>query len=581
MSKAALLLQSSSVDGLRRHPHPNPSPRAGEGTEAPSPGTPGEGGAGRSPASRLRLGGGGLACQLSAAKILGPIALFLAGFPALSVGAESTPEDALRAFYGAIAAHDCEKAAKLADGYSADQCRKIERLTLDDQSIVRRRDEANKVSLEYGVSLRKTGVPGINITNAEITLNRYGEKWIVDFSSLQPLSTKYYRDEQQLPTARLGDGLAKDPQADGHPGTIELHAGSKPAKRMTLGAAPASIPEPVASGPSVGPPAKPSALLDLWTPDELRGKPGDERIKPLSTPDFRPPLQSRLLGYLPPVRPDLLDSIRRGHPPEGRKWVALTFDLCEQADEITGYDRSIVNTLRDKQAKATFYAGGKWMQSHPEKTMQLMADPRFEIGNHGWTHGNLRVMTGQRMRDQIVWTQAEYGRIREDLARKAKSRGLEGEMQRIPAQPETLRFPYGTCSPESLHTVNDLGLGAVQWDVVSGDPGGIAPTDNIVRAVRSGSIIVFHANGRGRGTAAALPKIIDGLRAKGFEFVTVSEMLHSGKPEAVRECYENKPGDNLKYDREYGEGTVRVSKQGAVLKKAPSIEKKESREEGL
>ena len=71
----------------------------------------------------------------------------------------------------------------------------------------------------------------------------------------------------------------------------------------------------------------------------------------------------------------LRGSIRSVQPRGGRKLVALTFDLCEQADEVTGYDRRIVNYLREKGVKATFYAGGKWLRTHREKAMQLMADP--------------------------------------------------------------------------------------------------------------------------------------------------------------------------------------------------------------
>jgi peptidoglycan/xylan/chitin deacetylase (PgdA/CDA1 family) len=246
--------------------------------------------------------------------------------------------------------------------------------------------------------------------------------------------------------------------------------------------------------------------------------------------------------------------------PSNKKWVALTFDLCERADEVAGYDRSIVNTLRNKHAKATFFAGGKWMQSHSEKTQQLMADNNFEIGNHGWTHGNLRVLQGERMQQQIVWTQAEYERQWDELHDKAKSAGLADLMTTVPKLPATLRFPFGTCSPESLQTTNEQGLSAIQWDVVSGDPAITVQANTIVNETRAGSIVIFHANGRGRGTAAALPRIIDNLRAKGFEFVTVSELLAAGTPEAVDECYELKRGDNIAYDAKYREGMVQIRK---------------------
>jgi hypothetical protein len=123
-----------------------------------------------------------------------------------------------------------------------------------------------------------------------------------------------------------------------------------------------------------------------------------------------------------------------------------------------------------------------------------------------------------------------------------------------------LRFPFGACSQESLQTSNELGLSAVQWDVVSGDPAITVQADKIVSETKPGSIVIFHANGRGRGTAAAMPRIIDDLRAKGFEFVTVSELLAAGTVETINECYELRPGDNIEYDAKYGEGIVQVRK---------------------
>jgi hypothetical protein len=74
----------------------------------------------------------------------------------------------------------------------------------------------------------------------------------------------------------------------------------------------------------------------------------------------------------------------------------------------------------------------------------------------------------------------------------------------------------------------------------------------IARAVlaeaKPGSIIIAHANGRGLHTAEALPLFVPQLRARGFEFVTVSELLAAGIPEVAPSCYERHPGDNERYD---------------------------------
>ncbi len=303
----------------------------------------------------------------------------------------------------------------------------------------------------------------------------------------------------------------------------------------------------------------PTRLLQTWSADELMGKPGDERIIKLRPSDRRPPQIQQASENLPKLDAPRLDSIRRVRPSNDKKWVALTFDLCEQADDKTGYDRNIVNFLRDHQIQASFFAGGKWMRSHEDKTLQLMADTRFEIGNHGWTHGNLHVLKGQKMLEQIVWTQAEYERIWGILNSRAKQFGLEQDMHGVPRQPRVMRFPYGTCSVEALHTTNELGLSAIQWDVVSGDTSRkLSPETlarNVINQVRPGSIVVFHANARGIHTAAALPIIVHALQEKGFSFLTVSRLLEQGVPESAKECYELQPGDNLRYDTLFGEGT--------------------------
>ena len=129
---------------------------------------------------------------------------------------------------------------------------------------------------------------------------------------------------------------------------------------------------------------------------------------------------------------------------------------------------------------------------------------------------------------------------------------VEEETKKIPRVPRVFRFPFGACNPDALKMLQDLGLPAIQWDIVSGDPAkgrsaeAIART--VLRSARPGSIIVFHANGRGHGTAGSLPMFAPKLRKAGFDFVTVSELLASGVPVVVPECYEMKPGDNLRYD---------------------------------
>jgi peptidoglycan/xylan/chitin deacetylase (PgdA/CDA1 family) len=283
-------------------------------------------------------------------------------------------------------------------------------------------------------------------------------------------------------------------------------------------------------------------------------------IKPLPIPDTRPPPRSAPESATSKIANAPGRSIRRVALPDGQKFIALTFDLCEQATEKTGYDGAIVDYLRAQQIKATFFAGGKWMRSHPQRTMQLMADPLFEIGNHAWTHGNLRVMRGEEMRNQIVWTQAQYELLWEDLkkSRCAINAGIK-EMNLIPRLPGIFRFPYGACSAESLQATAQLDLDAIQWNIVTADSARgqtvQAIADTILKSVTPGSIVIAHANGRGRHTADALAIVVPELKRRGYKFATVSELLVRGKPVAEDTCYERKPSANKHYDRLFGNGT--------------------------
>ncbi len=243
--------------------------------------------------------------------------------------------------------------------------------------------------------------------------------------------------------------------------------------------------------------------------------------------------------------------MRRVELPAGKKLVALTFDLCEQPGEIAGYDGEIIDLLRRENVKATFFAGGKWMRSHEERTQQIMADPLFELGNHSEAHRNLRLLQGTRLHDEVIGPQRAYEGIRTRLAQMQCATERPAAMQSIAPRLSLFRFPYGACNEPALREVHDQGLLAIQWDISTGDPSPQQSAAAIVRAMlrtKPGSIILNHANGRGWHTSAALPIAIDKLRKMGFEFVTVTELIAAGKSVVSPDCYDSRPGDTNRYD---------------------------------
>jgi peptidoglycan/xylan/chitin deacetylase (PgdA/CDA1 family) len=192
------------------------------------------------------------------------------------------------------------------------------------------------------------------------------------------------------------------------------------------------------------------------------------------------------------------------------KVVALTFDACATSDKPSQYDARIAAILQDMQVPATLFLGGKWMEERPEETRYLASIPLFELGNHTFLHPHMTKVSDQRVRDELQWTQES--------------------MYALTGRQATLfRAPYGEVDPRVAKLVAEAGMTTVQFDLPSGDPDPRATKEKLVEYVTSmaknGSIVVMHINGNGRHTAHALPRIIKRLRKRGFELVTVSELL--------------------------------------------------------
>jgi peptidoglycan/xylan/chitin deacetylase (PgdA/CDA1 family) len=289
-----------------------------------------------------------------------------------------------------------------------------------------------------------------------------------------------------------------------------------------------------------------------WSAEALAARPG-EREPSRGNHRFDRAEPERPLAPYEPIPQGLRGAIRRVELPPGRKLVALTLDLCEQPGEVAGYDGAIIDYLRANGIKATFFAGGKWLRSHDERARQLIASPLFEIGNHAWAHRNLRLLAGADLVREITAPQRAYETIRGDLTNTQCAAGEPTTRASPPVRMGLFRFPYGACNAAALAGVNEAGLLAIQWDVSTGDPSpsqsAQAIAQQMLRATRPGSIIIAHANGRDYHTAAALPLAIPRLRAMGYEFVTVSELLAAGRPVVASTCYDSRPGDTDRYDR--------------------------------
>jgi peptidoglycan/xylan/chitin deacetylase (PgdA/CDA1 family) len=184
--------------------------------------------------------------------------------------------------------------------------------------------------------------------------------------------------------------------------------------------------------------------------------------------------------------------------PRDRPVVALTFD-----DGPSEYTPDFLEVLREKGVPATFFEIGQEMPGREDVMRQILAEGD-ELGDHTMNHVEFPGY------DQIA-----------------------GAAARIRAythfQPCLFRPPGGGVNSGVVATAGSLGMKTITWDVDPRDwslPGSGAIYSNVVGHARDGSIILMHDGGGARSeTLAALPQIIDTLRARGFGFATVSELL--------------------------------------------------------
>lgn len=195
--------------------------------------------------------------------------------------------------------------------------------------------------------------------------------------------------------------------------------------------------------------------------------------------------------------------------------VALTFDLCP-VRKGTGYDRPVIDYLVTHRIPATFFMSGNWMAKHDAEVDQLLSMSFFEVGTHGEVHAHLPIHSAEEQRTEIL--------------------GPVTLLHKHYAYEATLfRPPYGEYDEMTVSIANMLGLRFIQWSIESGDPDPTLSAEQILAKVakraKPGSVIVFHANGKGKHTKQVIEQLTtEILPRKGLQPMTVSDLLSCPTP---------------------------------------------------
>ena len=214
------------------------------------------------------------------------------------------------------------------------------------------------------------------------------------------------------------------------------------------------------------------------------------------------------------------------HGPRDRKRIALTFDSNMTdgmlrklaAGRVHSYaNAAVIDELQSLRVPATFFLAGKWIEAYPGLTRRIAADPSFEIASHSWAHEGFRAHC------------YNLGTLpRADMAADVeRSFEILGRFTDHPSR--YFRFPGGCYDAAALTAIAPVGCTVVEYDDVSGDAFGTsskAIESQTVAQARNGSIVVLHiTEANAPRTGEALPTIVRQLRARGYQLVTLGDLL--------------------------------------------------------
>lgn len=189
----------------------------------------------------------------------------------------------------------------------------------------------------------------------------------------------------------------------------------------------------------------------------------------------------------------------------GSNRIALTLD----AGAGSAPTPEVLGALRAAGLHVTFFLTGKWAEQNEGLVRQIRQDGH-EIGNHTYSHPDLRKLSDAGIQEQLRKT--------EEIIQRITGRGCD----------PYFRPPYGGRDSRVLRVAQEAGYSTIYWSVDSWDAfkKGITSaeiTKRVLDRTKGGDIVLMHCGSQ--ATADALPGLIRDLRSRGYEIATVSELL--------------------------------------------------------
>lgn len=168
----------------------------------------------------------------------------------------------------------------------------------------------------------------------------------------------------------------------------------------------------------------------------------------------------------------------------------------------------LLDLLKERNIKATFFLVGERVKMHPEIVRRILAEGH-EVANHTWTHPSLVSISDEKIRSEFqrtadaIWDAAQY-------------------------RPHLMRPPFGATNKRIEQFVfNEFGYSSITWSVDPNDwrrPGVQVVANRLIAGAHKGAIMLAHDIHA--PTIEAMPQVFDALLAKGYKFLTVSQLIN-------------------------------------------------------
>lgn len=183
--------------------------------------------------------------------------------------------------------------------------------------------------------------------------------------------------------------------------------------------------------------------------------------------------------------------------------VAISFDASWGSDKT----KSIVDICCSYGIKPTFFLTGIWIDAN-EEMAKYIHEHDIEIANHSEHHYSMKGLDRKKLNEEIDST-------------NEKIKKITGSM------PKLFRPPFGDYDNALIETLESKQMYCIQWSVDSLDWKGLSADEivsRVLKSVEGGSIVLFHNNSD--HIVEALPRIIEGIMAKGLKLVEVGSLIY-------------------------------------------------------